>query len=301
MEELAAFRAALRGGRDSYNARFALARQYARHLDPSAFLAHLRDAVGPAVEAAARAGGDPGRVTDALFDVSLVLARHGYPRVRGTTPPGAGPGWADLMAALAPQLAAEPRRTAVAVTNAWHHLTHTPGARPAQWQAAMTALAACCDPPTLLAAGAVAAWRCGMAHLRPAALRVARSLAHPVLAAALGIPTASESTVDLMVEDPWADPAGGAEPARPRPVARVGAFRGYGGVFGRPPRVASDGAHLYAIDGVTTWRLHADRFGCVFRRAAPDAPLGPGGDRAQAGRTLAVAGRNTHTIELIAL
>jgi len=58
-------------------------------------------------------------------------------------------------------------------------------------------------------------------------------------------------------------------------VARVGAFRGFGGEFMRPPSVVAAGGVLFARDGPDAWQVIADRFGQVLVRrgavAAADA------------------------------
>jgi hypothetical protein len=57
-------------------------------------------------------------------------------------------------------------------------------------------------------------------------------------------------------------------------VARVGAFRGFGGDFIRPPQVACPGGQFVVSDGEYHWLLHADCFGATLHRTAvvPDAP-----------------------------
>jgi hypothetical protein len=57
-------------------------------------------------------------------------------------------------------------------------------------------------------------------------------------------------------------------------VGRVGAFRGFGGTFIRPPQVTCPGGQFVASDGEQHWLLHADRFGATLHRMAvlPTAP-----------------------------
>lgn len=134
----------------------------------------------------------------------------------------------------------------------------------------------------------------------------------------------------------WYDP--GARPERPRlrVAARVGAFRGFGGVFAEPPRVApAPGAWLTLTDE-GAWHLIVDACGATFHRAEmpererrrqppsatgpmdsdcrercsgvvvkssisaildPDQPRPLSSD----GSTLAVTGDGTHAVVLIAL
>lgn len=250
MEELSPFHTALAVRRERYNARFRMARS----LDAGQFLAHLRDAVGPVVDAA---GGDPLAVTDALVDLSVASA-------------GRGAVW-PLLRAVAPFVGAAPRRVPVSLTNALHHLGSEPSGRPAEWIEAMVAIAGRArGVDELLDAGAVAAWRCGLARLRGSALAVARRLRSEVLAPAVG-----ESTVDIStLIDPWYEPGS----AGLRVVSRVGAFRGLGGVFRRPPLVSTSHGAWYASDGADAFRVYADRFGFGYRRiAALPEPGGNGG------------------------
>jgi hypothetical protein len=254
VEGLTPFHRALSTHRDRYNAAF----RQARTLDAAGFLAQLRDAVGPVVDACET---DPVPVTDALVDLAVALAGR---RADGVWP---------LLATLAPFVAAAPRRVPVAVANALHHLSTSPTGRPAEWVAAMGALGGRTDDVAeLLEAGSVAAWRCGLAQLRRSAVEVARGLRPELLEVTL--PGLSTMDIPRLAVDPWLDPA-----ARPglRVVRRVGAFRGFGGVFRRPPTVSVSDGHWYASDGDGAWRVHADRFGVAFRRiGALPAPGGAG-------------------------
>jgi hypothetical protein len=256
LEELTPFHAALAANRERYNARFRLVKHRAKQLDANAFLAHLRDSVGPAVDAAAAAGADPVEVTDALVD--LAFATHGRPPAR----------LKQLLPELGQFLAAAPRRIPVAMANALHHLESS--GDPEGWVATMTAVAPLVSTTDgLLDAGAVAAWRHGLAVLRPSALATARQVPAEVLARILGT-----SDVDALAGDPWCTP-GRADAPRLRMVGRVGRFRGFGGTFARPPRVFISAGQWHATDGHETWRVHADRFGTGLRRVThtqPDEP-----------------------------
>jgi hypothetical protein len=57
-------------------------------------------------------------------------------------------------------------------------------------------------------------------------------------------------------------------------VGRVGAFRGFGGTFIRPPQVTCPGGQFVASDGETHWLLHADLFGATLHRL-PALPTDP--------------------------
>jgi hypothetical protein len=243
MESLSEFHTALAERRDQYNARFRLARHRAKNLDANAFLSHLRDFVGPSVDAAAAAGGDPVQVTDALVDLAFTT--------QGQVP--------DALRQLLPELArfvaADPRRVAVAMANALHHLESSAGA----WAHTMTVFAPRADSvESLLDIGAVAAWRHGLAVLRNSALSAARRVQPETLTDLLGT-----SDVDKLAADPWLMP--GRKPTL-QVVRRVGKFRGFGGAFAQPPKVFVAAGQWYASDGQGTWRIHADRFGAGLRR-----------------------------------
>src|SRR5439155_4000009 len=126
----------------------------------------------------------------------------------------------------------------------------------------------CPDADTLLKLGQVAAWRCGMAHFRTAALELARELP-PAAVARILLPPKSVTAdlpgvVERLAADPWFDPANPNPPPGPRLVSEVGGFRGFGGEFKQPPKVTAADGHLYATDGESTWLLTADVFGAVF-------------------------------------
>ena len=253
MDTLSPFQTVLEKRREQYNARFRLARHRTGSLDPQEFLAYLRDVVGPVVDVAA----EPEPVCDALVELSLELASRG--RLGGE--------FARLLPAVAPFLTADPRRLPMALANALHHLESSGAA----WVDTMTRLAGeATSADSLLAAGAVAAWRHGLARLRTAALTTAATLPLPLLGIALG----TSSTVDLarLEADPWCSPGALGEPALLQ-VRRVGAFRGYGGTFRRPPTVSTSDGRWYASDGVDTWRVFADRFGVSLGRV-PGVPAG---------------------------
>jgi hypothetical protein len=247
VEELSPFQAALAARRDVYNARFRLARHRSRNLDASAFLAHLRDAVAPIVDGC---GADPLPVADALVELSLELAPRGQDAQL----------W-RLLGSMGALVGAAPRRVPVALANALHHLRSSPTGRVDEWVSTMISLGALTDrPDSLLDAGAVAAWRCGLAQLRSSALQRAGHVRPDLLEIALG----SEVDFPRLVADPWFDPAQSGL----RVVRRVGAFRGFGGVFARPPLVSTSDGCWFATDGAGSWRMYADRFGVAFRRVA---------------------------------
>jgi hypothetical protein len=271
----------LESGRRRYNARFERARHGLPHLDPGRFAAHLAATLAPVVEAVDRARPDRTvEVVNVLYDLSLELVGRDLlgPAARF---PSVDAGWRRVLTAVPDLLVADAHSVAGAAVNALQRIAAVPGARPAAWADRMAALGeACRTPEDFLAAGPVAAWTAGMAHYREGALAIARRLAPPLAAAALGVvhpPEDLAAFLDRLAADPWLDPAaaggGGATRRALRVVGRIGAFRGFGGPFLRPPRVACAGGRIVASDGEGAWTLHADRFGSVLLRA--EAVPGP--------------------------
>jgi len=141
----------------------------------------------------------------------------------------------------------------------------------------LTLSAACDDVTELLAAAQVAAWRAGLAQYRLSALARCRALKPNIAGLALGLPgfkasflsaKARDALLDALLADSWLDPAAGTSPAKTalKIVARVGAFRGFGGLFMAPPMVTCPGGQFLVSDGDDHWLLFADRFGSSLQR-----------------------------------
>lgn len=283
MEKLitGAFAQILDANRAHFNARFAEARHFQPGLDPEAFKEHLRSVVAPIVEMVARVRADQAaEVAEVLFDLSLDLLGQEFlgPDSRY---PFIADGWRYLLPPLSRFVAEAPREFVGSVTNALYNLSATPGARPDEWTASLLQLAEVCpDAAALLKAGQVAAWRAGMAHYRLGALDLCRDLPPPVALAALGLsPQADHPPLDQLLEslkaDPWLHPDSHLSPPTsqlPPPtshlqiVSRVGAFRGFGGLFLAPPLVFSADGYFIVTDGEGSWWLIADAFGATFHR-----------------------------------
>ncbi len=267
----AIFSAALRARRERYNTLFAEARHYQPQLDGPAFGALLRSTVGPLVEAAAAAAGNAEDVTDALYLLALDLYGHGMLGPERNDP-WVSEAWRAL-AGFGRPLARAPRRFAGAVSNALRNLGQTPGAQPRAWLDGLRACAVLTDDPeTLLQAGQVLAWRCGMAHYRAGALAVIETLPAPLAARALGLADSAGIPAALarLKADPWHDPGQPAHSPRLARVARIGGFRGFGGAFLAPPVVTLIEGELHARDGNAeggVWRVCADAFGATFHRS----------------------------------
>lgn len=279
-----AMQEALAAGRARYNAMFSAARRGA-DLDTAAFQEWIRSGIAPAVDAAAAGPGSAGAILDALFGRSLELVAQ---RVLGPAARSAvvTEGWRRLLPALPELLAADPAGLSAAVVNALHRLAATERARPDEWTAAMLrAGPRCADLAAFREAGLVAAWRSGLAQYREQALRLAPRLDPALVRILLGIegvePPALPAVLAGVADDPWRS----LEELRDGPwgeprlalVGRVGAFRGFGGIFPVPPRVEARQGALFARAGGGCWRLYADCYGAVFHPA--DASLADEGPR----------------------
>lgn len=268
----------LEAHRARFNTKFAEARRQHPKLDPAHFAEVLRAHVAPVVDAVAHVVPErSAEAADALYDLALDLLGQELlgPRSRY---PFIGDGWAVLFPLLGQFFAESPRALAAALTNAHYNLATTPGARPSEWASLMLTLAEHCpDSATLLRAGQVAAWRTGLAHYRAGALDLCRALPSAITRAALGLPPKDEPTaalLDSLAVDPWFSPSSNPQSKirNLKLVARVGAFRGFGGLFLAPPTVCVLNGQLHVRDGDETWLLCADAFGATFHRAE-NAPM----------------------------
>lgn len=295
----AQFAQVLRSGREHFNARFAVARHADPNLDPESFMQFLGDVVDPLIQAVdAACPNQTAAFATQAYEVALELAAlrligrlARYPAVEAA--------WRRLLAPAAHLIAANPRRALAAVSNAAHQLAVTGEARGDEWLATMVELAPQCDDLDIwLKVGQVAAWRDGIAHYRVSALRVADTLPESLALAALAAPP-SASWPEVRTElrsNPWHDPAH-PNPTTLRVARQAGGFRGLGGEFAAPPRVAPHGDHFLAASGDDCWLLIADAFGATLHRATDEerGPLHPrilptGGVRAAGTRVAAVEG-----------
>ena len=264
---------ALARGRETINARLAMARRGDPALDPVSFAAFVRgiDPIVAAVHRRDRAAVD--RVTMALCDAGLRLVSLGLAGTRSRQP-GFEASWRSILEAAPHLLAEDASRLAAAVANALLYLAQWPGARRGEWTAVMAALApGASTVDQLLDAGKVAAWREGLAHTRAAALDVCAALPPELAARALGLPGAEPESVARALEalrsDRWVRPSHPppAGPRKPKLLIGkpVGGFRGFGyGPFMAPPRVSRRGEAFVLTDGRSAWELHADACGATL-------------------------------------
>ena len=288
MEPLVAGPAAewLHGRRAELNQRFArLARRYPK-LDGELALLTLAEVL-PAL---AGDGQDPATadLLAAVFDLVLLHV------ARGTSGrPAVARLLATTLPALRPLLLQRPSALPAALSNAVEQV----GADTTGYCQALERLSGLvATPAELLDAGAVAAWRCGRAPLRQAALQAMARLPGRAALTALDLGDWPEAAAELvrtaLAQDAWTPLTWrfrddtlqrlGREGAVPqdvvlavihpaqtrwRIVARLGAWQGFGGPFAQPPEVlAAAGRHELAVrvDGKVV-EVTADGFGAVFR------------------------------------
>lgn len=270
-----AFTAQLQRQRRAYNDRFAAARMATPALRGEAVLSHLAETVAPIVGAVDKvAPGAAPAVCDALYAVSLELIGRDLvgPDCRIALVNRA---WRTLLGGLPHITAVAAEPFARAVTNAVHALAGHRTADPAFWIAPLADLGpAIPDLQTLQACGVVAAWRAGMAHYRGAALDAAEMLPPAMAASLLNLPElAVPKLISAWRADPWASKAVGPS-RRPRQVAMVGGFRGFGGPFLTPPRVSFSDGQFIVSDVERRWEMIADRFGSTLLPIRSDENTG---------------------------
>ena len=255
-----AFAAILTSGRAQFNGRAAEARRRFPALDMAAFGAFLQDGVDPLVQAvAATAPERAGGVTLAAYDMALELVGHGLAGPAAKNPFLNGV-WRELAPALAPLLAAAPVDALGMLSNAAIHLAGVAGARPAQWQRELAALAPqVASVAQLRAVGQVLAWRAGVAHFRQGAIAAADTLPPALALAAFGEPGAQWPQVHAqLLANPWRGNADGRE---------FGSFTGLGGDFGAPPQVRATPDGFAVRSAGRHHVLVADAYGAVLHGA----------------------------------
>lgn len=265
----------LRVRRADCNARFAAARRLWPRLDAGDFSLFLRDQLSPL--AAALDAREAHAVLDPAYDLGLQLVAEKLAGPAAVTPV-INSLWTAAFPSIAAHITSAPRRILGSLSNAAHHLAATPDTHPEIWQDRLVALAPrCANADELLIVAQVLAWRAGLAHFRVPALAAADSLPPDLALAVLEAPAdASWNEIrDAHLSDPWFGFHLSETPAR-----RIGAFRGFGGLFLTPPLVTLSASQILVRSGDEAWILIADAFGATFHRAAPEeiqsaAPIFP--------------------------
>lgn len=262
------FQRALQQDRERYNQQFKLAQASRPNLDGRAFALSLRSWVAPLVEAIAAI--DPERVevaTAELYEVALGLLLGGhFPSPDQSQ--ALDQLWTEVLIGMADSVCVAPRRVSGALSNAVVYLgRHQAGY--ARWIAALSEVRAELDDAedvdTLLRAGQVLAWRCGVAAFRSAALNICAQLPTRVLAACLDWPSSDpevlQSILTRLRDDPWADPLPAYGPPQLVEVGRVGGFAGLDGHFRSLPIALVERGRIRLIDAEDEYALCADSCG----------------------------------------
>ncbi|ATD60765.1 hypothetical protein CNX70_11760 [Janthinobacterium svalbardensis] len=255
-----AFASILASGRAQFNARAVEARRRFPSLDMAAFGAFLHDGVDPLVVAVAAAAPERvGGATLAAYDMALELVGHGLAGPAAKNP-FLNSVWRELAPQFSSLLATAPVEVLGMLSNAATHLCAVAGARPAQWQTGMAAVAPQVGSVAQLrAVGQVLAWRAGVAHFRQGALAAADTLPPALALAAFDEPGAQWPQVHAqLMANPWRGNAEGRE---------FGSFSGLGGAFGTPPQVRATKDGFVVRSAERHYLLVADAYGAVLHSA----------------------------------
>lgn len=269
--------------RDTFNARFALARSRWRALSPREWKEVLAESVAPLVFEAQQTNPDRAHaVAEAAYEAALeLLAREQLgPRATGAM----AVLWRGVLPQVVGIVASEPSRVLNRACNALlemqqHRLE-------AAWVGRLRSLAssaafAGCDAEQFERSLLVLAWRCGLAHARIAALKYLREMPFELARALIGAPDADEeswpSLLGRLEREPFFNPsqaqpsASLGEPSL-KIVAQLGDWEAWGGAMAGPPRVLRRNLALWAWSGQAWWRLHADAFGATLSPARFEVP-----------------------------
>lgn len=260
--------AMLDGQRDALNERFAVRRRGGAKIEPTAFLAHLRDALAPLLaELNARFPERAAAVLTALYDASLDLFAASLLGPE-TKLPAMSRVWTELLPDAVTLLAREPVSLVGCLCNANFQVAQQRGTRPDLWLDRMrAALPHCQSVADVLDAGLVAAWQAGMPQYREPALAAAERMRPPLVTVSLGLTVETPAdVVAALKRDRWFRVGVAAPSPALSPVGHAGAFTGFGGAFSRSPTVRGDGGRLVVSVDDAHWQMVADAYGVWFRR-----------------------------------
>lgn len=259
----------LQANRAAFNAQFEQARRAYPKLTGEAFLAHLSGTVEPLLQqVAAHSPGATATVAQILYEISLQLVGEERLGPHARTP-SVERSWRTLLPLAVPLLVAAPRETTRLLTNSICTL-ELHGARVEEWIERMArALPVIPDVETLKVVGQVVAWLSGMAHFREQALQRLPQLSDPLRRGLfgddLGVPW--PKLIEALAASRWCS-LEAAQNASTNTAAtalqiryRIGAFRGFGGLFLDPPTVSVDQGMLFVSDSTRSFAVIADAFG----------------------------------------
>lgn len=268
------FRNALESLREELNHKARLRLEQGVKLETQELQRHLRDRVGPIIDAVHACLPERSRVaTSELFDVSLELFSAGQ---LGPTSKSLNMErlWRSVLPKLSMLIARDPRRIVGSLCNGILYAEHHSSGIAGRWLDKIEAVGNQADSSQqFLTLGKFAAWTAGMAHCRPAALGLADTLPWSIVGALLDLPlgfTAASVSRFLQraASNPWEDGRQASKDLSDKIefVKRCGAFRGFGGAILAPPQVALRDGRFLLTDQQSVWQLIADHFGSIQQR-----------------------------------
>jgi hypothetical protein len=264
----ATFERILRERRHAYNFRWSEARSRFPHLnanDAASFFVHD---LAPLIDALSGAPSVRSDQLESICDIAVEVGAIATGiRLLGVnaTQPWVTHLWRTVFPALAQHIANEPLAVITELSHATAQFNAHTAARPEQWLRLLTMLGPqACDLAHLRLLGKVLAWRSGLAHYRNGALAAADQLPTELAELALEIPS-THSWARLRAPlnaSCWPSECVDTTGL----LAKVGAFRGLGGVFVEPPTLATRDGELIARSGGDAWVICADLFGATLHR-----------------------------------
>lgn len=256
----------LRSGRPQFNARVAESKHRYPSFNTENFADFLIKSIDPLLQSVDKVAPDySSKVVTAAFDIALNLVGRDL----------AGPHtsnlrmnrlWQDIFPSISLHLATNPHLVLGALSNALINIETMLGARPDQWLVMMQKFAQRAETAQhLLNIGVLAAWCCGAAHFRKAALQAATTLPEAVVLNLLGVDKKNSLNVLLqkLETNPWWLLQ--LQSTDEQLIKKeVGAFSGFGGHFSVPPQVRVNDDGFVVKSGDRYNILIADAYGAIF-------------------------------------
>jgi hypothetical protein len=211
----------------------------------------------------------------AMYDLILLQAGRDLLRPDGDGRSGLGALYRYVFPAIRSRLLERPQSLPASLSNAVENMKSRGAAYCGRLVSVAPLVSSVSD---LLDAGVIAAWRCGEPRLRLRALELARKLPPKVVLAALDLEwpeNAISSLTMALARSAWFTPSPPKKNQKTQvfsnawiPVAVVGDFAGFSGVFDEPPLLLNAGAQMtphrfWVRSGERIFRVDADVFGCV--------------------------------------
>ncbi len=258
----------LRERRHAYNFRVSEARSRFPHLNATDAASFFVNDLAPLIDALSTLPSVGSDQLESICDIAVeVGAKATGLRLLGVNAvePWVTELWRNTFPALAQHIAANPLAVITELSHATAQFSAHRASRPQQWlQLLKVHGPKAADLAQLRSLGKVFAWRSGLAHYRTGALAAADQLPTELVEAALQIPAPQSWAEwrDALNASRWP----GSLVEATGVLAKVGAFRGFGGVFLEPPTLATCDGDLIARSGGDAWTICADLFGATLHR-----------------------------------